>query len=673
MTEQDAVASWDFDSDEIASIDSADLHQSRPNRWTGERSTWRHYTREERMLWRSLKQLGNEDLAKHLYNAVELAKRQPDPEQAQDDPNAPSNNKEEAWKMPRAWAAWPVAPKHLPPHGLFNQTEQEDDDETYRRTTNNMPSTDLEEEITALILRFSKQRFDKAKSKENKDADDDVVIESIETEVANAFAGKASDFSRSRQSSIGSSPPVTPSNMHVDELQSDPELEMMSDDEQTTIKHDSSSGWETEEADALQAEFLADDDQARELLRPSARHIISKLEELLLVLQAARLACLPRNAFAPNIDDGDADDEGDYKPRRRKAKDKTQAATHSNEYEIEDVEMDDVVESSQRDKATNDAGFDRWMRGQESTSPETPDEELKTTDETTEDPVFEAWFSGKPVDAAPEVESDSESDDIDGTANFDEQQRKWRLRDWSDVIGAAALADLPPTVVHRTAQRCANLFEQSMILNRMPETTASKGTLVDGMLISPQSPRPESMKSSDSDSDHLEPSMLQRRIRSSQASRQTSRQTSLARDISEERGRGRNADPTLPESHTRTRSNSEHSAGIFLCPVPSCPRAARRFDRKRNLKRHMKLVHPDVDDSAEEVDSGDEMQGAVHVDGFLRPINAQRGWRGRGANPRKRARSSSSTPATPARADQFSSANSSSDDSMSDSEDNMYE
>lgn len=68
---------WDLDTDEIASIASDELYQNRPNRWKGAKSSWRHYTEQERLLWRSLKQLNNEDLAKHLYNAFELAKLEP--------------------------------------------------------------------------------------------------------------------------------------------------------------------------------------------------------------------------------------------------------------------------------------------------------------------------------------------------------------------------------------------------------------------------------------------------------------------------------------------------------------------------------------------------------------------------------------------------------------------
>ncbi len=75
---------WDLDSDEIASIASEELHENRPNRWKGPKSTWRHFTEEERMLWRSMKQLQDEDLGVHLYNAFALKQRATNPETARD-------------------------------------------------------------------------------------------------------------------------------------------------------------------------------------------------------------------------------------------------------------------------------------------------------------------------------------------------------------------------------------------------------------------------------------------------------------------------------------------------------------------------------------------------------------------------------------------------------------
>lgn len=491
------------------------------------------------------------------------------------------------------WTAWPLEPKELPPRGILNQTELEDEEFTSRNPAKIMPSTDLEEEMTALILRFAKQRFDKSM----KTAESDVPLQSVET-APNQMQGEASDL---ESVSIPSSPPMTPNQMDIDNMPSSPPPE--------AANVGSNSEWETDDMHEMEAEFIADDDKARELLRPSVRHFISKLDEILLVLQNSRLSCVPSKAFDPEPFDGDADDEGASKPRRQREKKRPANIKLDDSQTTADVEMSDAAPASN------------------------------------EDEQFEAWLTGN--DQKKESEEDWTEESEEDAPNFNEVQRKWRLRDWSDIIGAASLADLPPKVLRRTAQRCANLFGQSMVLNRLPETSAAKGMLVDSLTIKPQRPS-VLIESSDTDNEPGGVTLQQRLIVSGQTSRQVSRQAS--RQPSESSAEGRARTPS-----SRRSSIPEHSMGLWLCPVPSCPRSTQRFDRKRNLKRHIRVVHPDIDESASEVDSGDEMQGAVHVDGFLRPINPGKGWRGRDVNPRKRARSSSSTPATPARADGFSS------------------
>jgi hypothetical protein len=74
---------WDLDSDEIASVASEELYGNRPNRWKGPKSTWRHFTTEERLLWRSMRQIDGKDLAVHLYNAFALKRQGRDPATAQ--------------------------------------------------------------------------------------------------------------------------------------------------------------------------------------------------------------------------------------------------------------------------------------------------------------------------------------------------------------------------------------------------------------------------------------------------------------------------------------------------------------------------------------------------------------------------------------------------------------
>lgn len=75
---ESSPARWDLDGDEIASIASEDLASSRPNRWTGPRSSWRELAEEELVLWRSMQQLRSQDLAAHLYDAFALKRQAKD-------------------------------------------------------------------------------------------------------------------------------------------------------------------------------------------------------------------------------------------------------------------------------------------------------------------------------------------------------------------------------------------------------------------------------------------------------------------------------------------------------------------------------------------------------------------------------------------------------------------
>lgn len=82
---QPSSTEWkDLDTDEIASIASDELHENRPNRWRGPKSTWRALTEEETTLWQSLKSIDDANLSAHLYNSFALKKRANDPATAQD-------------------------------------------------------------------------------------------------------------------------------------------------------------------------------------------------------------------------------------------------------------------------------------------------------------------------------------------------------------------------------------------------------------------------------------------------------------------------------------------------------------------------------------------------------------------------------------------------------------
>lgn len=218
-----------------------------------------------------------------------------------------------------------------------------------------------------------------------------------------------------------------------------------------------------------------------------------------------------------------------------------------------------------------------------------------------------------------------------GSSSENRRIARWGLRDWSDVLGSAALAGFSSEVIARTARRCADLFGEGMVMRTLNEVPASNGP---GANTVEYRPEPIRLTYSDSDADDQSDDaadLAQHRV--------TSRQASLARSSrSPDSLRGRRSvtrSPAPPKS-PRSRSGSRSSAaGLLFCPISSCDRATQGFTRKANLRRHLELVHQG---QAEELDSDDEVMGGVHVDGFLKPVVPGRGWRGEDTTQRKRKR-----------------------------------
>lgn len=63
---------WDRYTDDLRSVASDELRDTRPNRWTGPGSTWRKLTAEDRHVHAALETVRNRDLALHLYSAFAL-------------------------------------------------------------------------------------------------------------------------------------------------------------------------------------------------------------------------------------------------------------------------------------------------------------------------------------------------------------------------------------------------------------------------------------------------------------------------------------------------------------------------------------------------------------------------------------------------------------------------
>jgi hypothetical protein len=66
---------WDKDTDEINSLDSEELHETRPNRWQGAPATWKVLTEQDRSVHIALENVQNQALSLHLYNAFALKRK----------------------------------------------------------------------------------------------------------------------------------------------------------------------------------------------------------------------------------------------------------------------------------------------------------------------------------------------------------------------------------------------------------------------------------------------------------------------------------------------------------------------------------------------------------------------------------------------------------------------
>ncbi|KAG6021814.1 hypothetical protein E4U19_005458 [Claviceps sp. Clav32 group G5] len=709
---------WEeLDSDDIASVMSEDLYENRPNRWTGPRSTWRNLVREERTLWRSMQQVVDQDLAVHLYNAFALKRQDLDARTAQGLTMKLGNGQEAIWAPPKVWTAWPLHERQVPPEGLFKETDDEAEVFTLRRQEKKLPSSELQEELGATILRMAKERFrrrqkqwqQRQQEREQRQRErlrrqqqmsrSSSIAPSIETP-SHPVSLK---FEESEDETFFSSlPPGRTGSPDDDEKV---KLSWTSDDEYNDDAAD--GGQESNEGSQPDPESptqdyepaVATDDQLSEqLLRPSIRHILTQLDRTLTVLHNSRVA---GQIHIFDSSDSSMEDDSDAAPARGRGRPRRMPQPDSR-----DTPPAAAVTAA---AAAKTAASPQRRRGRPPKvrvplEGETMEEmqfrlarqshrRLPVTEKDKE-AAFLAWLeegdkqmmreaqTQNPTSPQPsqeeEAEPESPSSSHGGASppsqhgNMQRKLRKWGLRDWSDVLGAASLAGFSSDVITRSTRRCASLFNQGMAMRTLTEQPLSRGPGLTTIEYRPKpvattkpQGRPQGLGgsvfpssssaaaaaaaaaapvSTDSDSDGDMDS-------ESDTSRETLRsrkrifpRSSVPLDDSPIRSRGRSRSRTrrspsgsvASNAHSRSRSRSRSSAGLFLCAVPTCSRAVGGFARRLNLRRHMQLVHPGY--AEEEDDSENEVVGAVHVDGFLKMIHPGKGWRAEDVLPRKRKR-----------------------------------
>ncbi|KAL7926847.1 RNA polymerase I-specific transcription initiation factor domain-containing protein [Trichoderma austrokoningii] len=595
---------WDLDSDEIASVTSQDLHDHRPNRWTGQQRTWQRMTAEERQLWQSMEAVEDQDLAVHLYNAFALKKRGKDAKTAQDVTVTLENGQQSIWAPPTVWTAWPINEKHVPRQKDAWRENDGYDRFTFRKAEKQMPSSELQEELGATILRIAGERFHKSKRK--------TVLTSIEGDRAESERedGKASNMPA----------PSSPSSVSGRE---DAKMMLLDDEGGRSHGEDEahsapSNGKKRKTPETYEPVMSSNDDLSYALIKPSVRHILSQLDATLHILHNARIATTNYASDSSATSDSESDTRsgpkrGRGRPRSTKLTG-TDGATKPRATKRGRPRKVHVP----REGETHDEMLVRIAREGHRRLPNTAKDR---------DAAFEEWLRQGDENLEREAALIREEEELGIDPQASAQERRLRrlgLRDWSDVLGAAALGGFSHQVIARAAKRCANLFGEGMVMRRLDEVPASRGPPFHTMEYRPEQ---INLDGPDYDSD----SSSGEDATTALSSRRTSRQPSQSRPSSSPfRGRSSpHSQSSAPRSrsHSKSRSRSRSSAGFHFCPVTTCERSTTGFARKQNLRRHMQLVHPGRGDDEEDWDSEDEVFGAVHVDGFLKPILAARGWR----------------------------------------------
>ena len=495
----------------------------RPNKYHGPPSTWRSWTEPERLLAASLDQIRAADLSIHLYNAHAMKRRLRTKEQQN---TVPSWGSKERWVRtrdnseetpddeggdpfflpPKVWTAWPIPLDEVPRDGGEKLRRWGEDEQwTLSREGSGMPSEDLQELLVAEVLRQAKESY---RHRKWGSSEEELSVGPGNGEVFRKEARESS-------TSAGDS-------------------------------HDDTFGYK--KSRSMKPLIMADDDQAREILKPTIRHILSKLDDLLVGLHHAR------QAYLPTGDDTASETQTDVEgvspaPRKRKARPRRKPS----------MILKNQGETSL--DAEPAAGLDT----------DSDSNFIPSTKQSSSSPTRPRSRKRRRSPLSPRSASISRQ----------KRQKRLGLRDWSDVLGVASMVGFDAKVVERAAERCTRLFGEGISFRTLQE--GKEGDI------------------------------------------ETEVVNGKRRNVSSHAQEERN--PKVADEQKRPLQLG--ADGLYYCPWKYCRRSEVGFSRVWNAKKHMKEIHDDRRSHNNNAEVAEELVGGVHVDGFMQPIQARPGWRGK--------------------------------------------
>ncbi|KAF3483958.1 uncharacterized protein GIQ15_03282 [Arthroderma uncinatum] len=376
-----------------SSPDGMGESSSRPNKFQGPPSTWRGWTKRERHDVIALDTIRSRDLSIHLYNAFILKKRAKEDKARTIADMTPCGTPDEkppeslsSFAPNRGWTAWPMPTDEVP--RVDERVNRDPDDVwTLRMPPDDRPSAELEECLIAHMMKVSRERFN----------------------------ARPWDWQGARRFE-----------------REEPPSE--SDNQSTAPRDESEFGGLGLSKPTLRPTVQTDDDKSRRLLRPEARNILNKLDDLLLNLEGARKTCASMTQGSIN-----------------EPKSPTEIAR----------------------RGTSQSSIDIPPNYKNN-----PDVETEIWDEND----AERSIASKPISSTPESSIDDLEDTLPANPNSQHKGSVRRgLRDWSVVVGMASLAGWPAAAVMRASRRCADLFGEDQVFRTMHEGTVQLNRGEDGM------------------------------------------------------------------------------------------------------------------------------------------------------------------------------------------------
>jgi hypothetical protein len=555
---------------------------------------------------------------------------------------------------PRSWTAWPLGPDVVPRTGEQIGPEDGEDEWTLKRREPQRPSRELEDILMAITLRISRDRFER-REWENSQEGNKGKAEGTKTDLK--MGSDRMDIAEPETMDEGPT-----EEMLQDALRGT--QEDRSQDHFAQVDQDSMRGYVPHEAEERLDDISilkegaepplneppilerpavsADDERSRRLLRPTIRHTLSQLDELLMALHNARQTCLhyasEHTESQSEYEGGNkvADDSGNEDPSHLPSSTlQTKQAPEQPAKRLKPGRPPKVLHMpapSAVDTLESIEPYKKERRGRKRKlhvplEGESHEEMLVRIARLQKKAIpFTVPRAGS-VSSSP-TKSARGSPQKRGTSAHTREKRSTRLglRDWSEIIGTAALIGFSPEVIERATQRCANLFGEGMTILSFVEnpTSGNEDQIVDYLPGEiPDFDNLENYSTARSGSDDDLP--------------KTGRRPS--RGLKRNRLRSENEmDISKSEAEIRISSGVDTT---YYCPYPACLRHKQGFSKKRYLSTHLKDIHKLDKRELKEVqeESQEEMEGGVHINGFMKEVKRRTGWRALDGKPRRRKKS----------------------------------